>query len=110
MQSGLFLSLERSKRSTKLVNHFITLARPSNQSINDFDVLYERVTECEAERGLVANLVSVDFVGQGDVMQVIAEGVEYAEQADLLRDMGCHEVQGFHYSPPLSVDDFSELI
>ncbi len=43
-------------------------------------------------------------------MQVIAEGVESAEQADLLRELGCHEVQGFHYSPPLSADGFSDIL
>ncbi len=43
-------------------------------------------------------------------MQVIAEGVETKEQADILREMGCHEVQGFHYSPPLSSEGFSEVL
>ncbi len=43
-------------------------------------------------------------------MQVIAEGVETEEQATMLRDMGCHEVQGFHYSPPLSAAAFSEVL
>jgi diguanylate cyclase (GGDEF)-like protein/PAS domain S-box-containing protein len=43
-------------------------------------------------------------------MQVIGEGVETQEQADLLREMGCHEVQGFFYSPPLSAVNFSSLL
>ena len=43
-------------------------------------------------------------------MQVIAEGVETAEQADLLLEMGCHEVQGFYYSPPLSAEGFAEIL
>ena len=43
-------------------------------------------------------------------LKIIAEGVENAGQADLLRNMGCHEVQGFHFSPPLTVEDFSKII
>lgn len=33
-------------------------------------------------------------------MKVVAEGVEYAEQADLLRDLGCLYGQGYHYAKP----------
>ncbi len=43
-------------------------------------------------------------------MQVIAEGVESKEQADLLLELGCHEVQGFHYSPPLTAEGFAEIL
>lgn len=35
-------------------------------------------------------------------LQVIAEGVETAEQARVLHDHGCDVVQGFHFSPPLT--------
>jgi diguanylate cyclase (GGDEF)-like protein len=33
--------------------------------------------------------------------RVVAEGVETAEQASLLREMGCDELQGFHLAKPL---------
>jgi diguanylate cyclase (GGDEF)-like protein/PAS domain S-box-containing protein len=35
-------------------------------------------------------------------MEVVAEGVEIAEQETLLREMGCDLGQGFHFSEPLS--------
>ena len=54
-----------------VVNHFITLARPSNQTINDIDVLLSRAEQCRDERGLHPNLLSVDFVSEGDVMAVV---------------------------------------
>lgn len=33
-------------------------------------------------------------------LKVVAEGVEDAEAAELLREMGCDQVQGFHYCRP----------
>jgi diguanylate cyclase (GGDEF)-like protein len=38
-------------------------------------------------------------------LEVIAEGVELAEQLDGLRAAGCDQIQGFYYSKPLSADD-----
>jgi EAL domain-containing protein (putative c-di-GMP-specific phosphodiesterase class I) len=39
-------------------------------------------------------------------MQTIAEGVETSEQLELLRLLGCNEVQGYYFSKPLPVDQF----
>ncbi|HET7410925.1 MAG TPA: EAL domain-containing protein [Paracoccaceae bacterium] len=41
---------------------------------------------------------------------VIAEGVETAEQSDLLRSLGCHEMQGYHYSKPLEASVFLDRV
>jgi diguanylate cyclase (GGDEF)-like protein len=38
-------------------------------------------------------------------LKVTAEGVENQDQALFLRDLGCHEAQGFFYSKPLSTVD-----
>ena len=43
-------------------------------------------------------------------MQVIAEGVETATQAELLQSMNCQTMQGFHYSRPLNSDAYIELL
>ncbi|WP_286269499.1 EAL domain-containing protein [Thalassotalea hakodatensis] len=39
-------------------------------------------------------------------LQVIAEGVEQQAHVDLLKDMQCHQYQGFHFSKPLPVELF----
>ena len=43
-------------------------------------------------------------------MRVVAEGVELQRQADLLVELGCDEMQGFLYSPPLEPDAFKAFV
>ena len=43
-------------------------------------------------------------------MSVVAEGVEDAEQVELLRQYGCDEIQGFFFSRPLPAQEFIELV
>jgi diguanylate cyclase (GGDEF)-like protein len=40
-------------------------------------------------------------------LQVVAEGVETPAQAKLLRELGCHRLQGFLYARGLIADDFA---
>lgn len=42
-------------------------------------------------------------------MPIIAEGVESREQADFLRSIGCHYVQGYYYARPMSVAEYEIL-
>ncbi len=42
--------------------------------------------------------------------KAIAEGVETAPQADLLRAFGCDELQGFLYSPPVEAAAFERIL
>lgn len=43
-------------------------------------------------------------------LKVIAEGVETAEQRDLLAGIGCDYGQGYLFSRPVSADDFTALL
>lgn len=43
-------------------------------------------------------------------LSVIAEGVETGEQLDALREMGCPEIQGFYFSPPVPAGEFLALL
>jgi EAL domain-containing protein (putative c-di-GMP-specific phosphodiesterase class I) len=40
----------------------------------------------------------------------IAEGVEDAAQLVLLRQMGCHMAQGYHFAPALPPEELSRLV
>ena len=52
---------------------------------------------------------AVISLGHSLKMQVIAEGVETAEQLDYLRAHGCDEMQGYYFSRPLPAGEFARL-
>lgn len=43
-------------------------------------------------------------------LKVVAEGVETKDQLEFLKNNGCNEYQGFYLSPPVSSQDFDELL
>ena len=43
-------------------------------------------------------------------MSIIAEGVETKEQADMLLDFGCPEMQGYYFSKPIPADAYERLL
>ena len=43
-------------------------------------------------------------------LNVVAEGIETAEQLELLRKLGCRYGQGFYFSSPLTAEDIEESI
>lgn len=53
---------------------------------------------------------SIVKLGQTLHMQVLAEGIETAEQLARLRAIDCHLGQGFHFSPALPADEVLELL
>jgi diguanylate cyclase (GGDEF)-like protein/PAS domain S-box-containing protein len=52
----------------------------------------------QADRAIVASIIAL---ARGLQIQVLAEGVETAPQADLIRDLGCDQAQGFLYGQSL---------
>ncbi len=52
--------------------------------------------------------VAISLCNSLDNVQSIAEGVEYIEQYDILRDMGCTKGQGYYFAKPLSLKEFAD--
>ncbi len=60
-----------------LINHWVDTSpapKPSNAAkVNAEEALLGRIHRCEELRGLLANLIAVDFYRQGDLFEAIAE-------------------------------------
>ncbi len=57
--------------------------------------------------GLAKTIITM---GHGLGLEVIAEGVEKAEQLSILRELGCDIIQGYYYSRPLPVDELTRFL
>ena len=55
-------------------------------------------------------LTSVINVARELNMKVTQEGVETLDQLEMLKKLGCHVIQGYHYSSPLRLSDYIEFI
>jgi diguanylate cyclase (GGDEF)-like protein len=53
---------------------------------------------------------SIIVMGRNLALEVIAEGVETAAQADFLKAEGCHELQGYLFSKPLPAEAFEQVL
>jgi diguanylate cyclase (GGDEF)-like protein/PAS domain S-box-containing protein len=60
----------------------------------------------EAATALVRSIIAL---ANGLGLEANAEGVETKQQARLLRDEGCHEVQGFYFGRPMAASAFTDL-
>jgi EAL domain-containing protein (putative c-di-GMP-specific phosphodiesterase class I) len=58
----------------------------------------------------VAISTAVVALGKSLGLTVIAEGVESKEQARILQEMGCEEVQGYLYSKPVTPEELEKLL
>ncbi|MDA8393589.1 MAG: bifunctional diguanylate cyclase/phosphodiesterase [Actinomycetota bacterium] len=65
-----------------------------------------------AERGETdrALLRGISDLGRSMSLQVVAEGVETASQAELVRALGCQLVQGYLFSKPVTAPEASKLL
>lgn len=64
------------------------------------------VKDAENDKYSRAICTSVAALADSLHMNVIGEGVETHGQADFLRAIGCHELQGYHFGRPVSAWDF----
>lgn len=97
-------------------------------SIDDFGTGYAsynylqqmQMNELKIDRSFVKNLPhdknamaiinSVLSLATDLSLTVVAEGVETYEQATLLTELGCHQLQGFYFSRPLAPDGIHDLL
>ena len=94
-------------------------------SIDDFGTGYSNLAYIQRypvnclkiDRSFVADLDSKSAITELIISmchlikaKIVAEGVETEEQLAWLRKKGCHEYQGYLFSPPVALDQFHGLL
>ena len=65
------------------------------------------IVRSKAQRQLVGSIVDI---GKSLGIEVLAEGVETMEHADVLRRLGCNALQGYAFARPMRAGDVVEFI
>ena len=53
-------------------------------------------------------LLKIVEMAEGLGVKVVCEGVETKEQAEMLKEIGCHIAQGYLYAKPMPLAEFEE--
>ena len=68
------------------------------------------VRDLPHDRGDAAIVSAVVALGHAMGLSVVAEGVETAEQAAIVRRLGCDELQGFYFTKPMAMDALQRVV
>ena len=68
------------------------------------------VRESTDNRETVAIIQSIVSLAKSFRMTVTAEGVETADDFTRMKDLGCHQIQGYLFGRPMTYERASELV
>jgi len=84
---------------------FSSLSHLGRYPIDTVKIDRSFVADLNADAGARGIVAAVLTMAAGFGARVVAEGVERAEQARVLHEMGCDLAQGYLFSPPVPVED-----
>ncbi len=68
------------------------------------------VSNLEAKDSRMAIIRTIVTLGHELGIEVIAEGIETADQKQFLKTLGCHYRQGYYFSPPVDSKTLTTLL
>ena len=68
------------------------------------------VTDMAIDRDDAAIVSAILSIAKKLDLEVVAEGVETAQQRDVLTVGGCDQLQGYYFSPPVPAEQFHQLL
>jgi EAL domain-containing protein (putative c-di-GMP-specific phosphodiesterase class I) len=83
---------------------FVSLLKLSPRRFKIDRQLIEPVARSAEQRRLVTSIVEI---GRSLGIQVVAEGVETMDQANILREIGCDFLQGFAFAKPMAAQQLT---
>ncbi len=78
--------------------------------INCLKIDQSFIHEIESSNNKITLVKSIIDLAENLKFSVIAEGVEKMEQIKILEDLGCHQIQGFVYSPPVEAHEVFQFV
>ena len=73
-------------------------------SVNCIKIDQSFVRDLSASHDSTAIIQAIVGIAQSFDLRILAEGIETSTQMELLRQLGCDEMQGYFFSHPLSAD------
>ena len=70
-------------------------------------ILIDNIAKNDIDKDVVKSVITL---AKNVELRTIAEGVEDETQLEILKELGCDEVQGYLWGKPMSANDFEELI
>lgn len=86
---------------------YSSLSYLSKLSVDRLKIDQSFVSHYQENREIISTIVSM---ATNLKLKVIAEGVETESQINLLKSLGCQEVQGYYYSPPLPSNEYEPMM
>ncbi|WLR54017.1 EAL domain-containing protein [Mesobacillus subterraneus] len=86
---------------------YSSLSYLSKLSVDRLKIDQSFISHSQENREIISTIVSM---ATNLKLKVIAEGVETASQIDLLKSLGCQEVQGYFYSPPVPSNEYEAMM
>ncbi len=84
----------------------VTSLKIDQSFVQDIDLALED----EQAYANIAIIKAIVALGKSLGFNLVAEGVETREQARVLEELGCHEVQGFLFFKPLSLPEVNQIL
>ncbi len=88
---------------------YSSLSKLQSLDIDVIKIDQSFVRKLETDRQTWALCQSMISVGRNLGIAVVAEGVETGPQLEILREMGCHQIQGYLVSPPVPPEKIPAL-
>lgn len=68
------------------------------------------IVDLLSHKGATAIIRSITSLAEALGIETTAEGVENADQLDILRDQGCSHIQGYYFSRPMPASEIGRLL
>ena len=104
VEGGVQFSLDDYGTGYSNINYLINL--PFHLIKMDKTIVWSSFKNDKAGIALDSSVKMIRKLG----FHIVAEGIENAEQAAKLEDIGCEYLQGYYYSKPLSQNDFLNFL